>query len=89
MDESWKFDLERWLAPFLSVFGHKTRARICPVYVAGLIGAGDRKSVQPGTATSATTSFITSSPAAFGTPRRSIRRCSPKPTDFLVAPMRG
>ena len=47
MDESWKFELERWLAPFLRVFGHKTRARICPVYVAGLIGAGDRKSVQP------------------------------------------
>ena len=47
MDESWKFELERWLAPFLSVFGHKTRARICPIYVAGLIGAGDRKSVQP------------------------------------------
>lgn len=40
MDESWKFELEQWLAPFLSVFGHKTRARICPIYVAGLIGAG-------------------------------------------------
>ena len=47
MDESWKSDLERWLAPFLSAFRHKTRARMCPVYVAGLIGAGDRKSVQP------------------------------------------
>jgi SRSO17 transposase len=47
MDESWKSDLERWLAPFLSTFRHKTRARMCPVYVAGLIGAGDRKSVQP------------------------------------------
>ena len=47
MDASWKFDLERWLAPFLSAFRHKARARMCPVYVAGLIGAGDRKSVQP------------------------------------------
>ena len=47
MDESWKSDLERWLAPFLSAFRHKARARMCPVYVAGLIGAGDRKSVQP------------------------------------------
>jgi SRSO17 transposase len=47
MDESWKFDLERWLAPFISALGHKTRARMCPAYVAGLIGAGDRKSVQP------------------------------------------
>src|SRR6202795_2587369 len=47
MDESWKSDLDRWLAPFLRAFRHKTRARMCPVYVAGLIGVGDRKSVQP------------------------------------------
>ncbi len=47
MDESWKSDLERWLAPFIGALGHKTRARMCPVYVAGLIGAGDRKSMQP------------------------------------------
>ena len=47
MNESWKSDLERWLAPFLSAFRHKSRSRMCPVYIAGLIGAGDRKSVQP------------------------------------------
>src|SRR5450432_2216333 len=47
MDETWKSDLERWLVPFVSAFRHKARARMCPVYVAGLIGAGDRKSVQP------------------------------------------
>jgi hypothetical protein len=47
MDETWKSDLDRWLAPFLGDFRHKTRARMCPVYVAGLIGAGDRKSMQP------------------------------------------
>ena len=47
MDETWKLDLERWLAPFLGALRHKVRARICPAYVAGLIGAGDRKSVQP------------------------------------------
>ena len=47
MDETWKSDLDRWLAPFLGAFRHKTRARMCPVYVAGLIGACDRKSVQP------------------------------------------
>src|SRR3974390_708091 len=47
MDETWKSDLERWLSPFLGAFRHKTRARMCPVYVAGLIGAGDRKSVKP------------------------------------------
>lgn len=47
MGESWKSDLERWLAPFISALRHKTRARMCPAYVSGLIGAGDRKSVQP------------------------------------------
>ena len=47
MDKTWKSDLERWLAPLLGAFRHKARARMCPVYVAGLIGAGDRKSVQP------------------------------------------
>src|SRR3954449_12891312 len=47
MDETWKFDLDRWLSPFLGALRHKARARMCPVYVAGLIGAGDRKSVQP------------------------------------------
>jgi SRSO17 transposase len=47
MDRYWKTDLEHWLAPFLVALGHKTRARMCPAYVAGLIGAGDRKSVQP------------------------------------------
>src|SRR5206468_6614610 len=47
MDETWKSDLETWLAPFVSALRHKTRARMCPAYVAGLIGAGDRKSIQP------------------------------------------
>ena len=47
MDNIWKSDLDRWLSPFLNALRHKARARMCPVYVAGLIGAGDRKSVQP------------------------------------------
>jgi SRSO17 transposase len=40
-------DLERWLAPFLARLGHRARRRMCPLYVAGLIGPGDRKSIQP------------------------------------------
>lgn len=44
---SWNDELIRWLEPFLDVLGHKARRRICPAYVAGLIGPGDRKSVQP------------------------------------------
>ena len=47
MDAIWKSDLETWLAPFVSALRHKVRAGMCPAYVAGLIGAGDRESVQP------------------------------------------
>ena len=43
----WRNELERWLAPFLERLGNKTRRRMCLRYVAGLIGPGDRKSVQP------------------------------------------
>src|SRR5678809_1089214 len=43
----WMKDLERWLRPFLGRLGHKTRRQMCPLYVSGLIGPGDRKSVQP------------------------------------------
>src|SRR5471032_623248 len=43
----WKDELGRWLEPFLDRLGHKARRRMCPLYVSGLIGPGDRKSVQP------------------------------------------
>jgi SRSO17 transposase len=43
----WTKDLEGWLTPFLDGLGHKTRRQMCPVYVSGLIGPGDRKSIQP------------------------------------------
>lgn len=43
----WTDELESWLEPFLDGLGHSTRRRMCPAYVAGLIGPGDRKSVQP------------------------------------------
>ena len=43
----WKNELGRWLKPFLDHLGHKARRQMCPLYVAGLIGPGDRKSVQP------------------------------------------
>jgi SRSO17 transposase len=47
MVDDWRSDLEQWLEPFVGALGHKTRGRMCPAYVAGLIGPGDRKSVQP------------------------------------------
>ena len=43
----WTKDLERWLRPFLDRLNHKTRRRMCPAYVSGLIGPGERKSIQP------------------------------------------
>jgi SRSO17 transposase len=44
---NWEDELGGWLKPFLDRLGHKARRRMCPLYVAGLIGPGDRKSVQP------------------------------------------
>ena len=46
-EEAWRAELERWLARFLSTLLHPARRRMCPAYVAGLIGPGDRKSIQP------------------------------------------
>ena len=45
--ENWHAELRTWLAPFLEKLGHKARRQMCPLYVSGLIGPGDRKSVQP------------------------------------------
>jgi SRSO17 transposase len=44
---AWNDELLLWLEPFLARLGHKARRRMCPLYVAGLIGPGDRKSVGP------------------------------------------
>lgn len=46
-DAVWRTDLERWLTPFLARLAHPARRAMCPLYVAGLIGPGERKSVQP------------------------------------------
>lgn len=47
MDTDWRGELDEWLAPFVAALRHKTRSRMCPAYIAGLIGPGDRKSIQP------------------------------------------
>ena len=43
----WRAELEVWLRPSLEALGHPARRAMCPLYVAGLIGPGERKSVQP------------------------------------------
>jgi SRSO17 transposase len=47
MDEDWQADLERSIEPYLGSLANKTRRQMCPAYIAGLIGPGDRKSIQP------------------------------------------
>lgn len=47
VSSSWREELETWLTPFVDGLGDRRRKRMCPVYVAGLIGPGDRKSMQP------------------------------------------
>lgn len=46
MDGDWEADLEGRLALYLDGLENKTRRRMCAAYIAGLIGPGDRKSVQ-------------------------------------------
>jgi SRSO17 transposase len=43
----WENELAYWLKPFLDRLGHKARRQMCPLYLSGLIGPGDRKSIQP------------------------------------------
>jgi SRSO17 transposase len=40
-------DLDAWLAPFLAALGHKKRRTWAPLYLRGLLGPGERKSLQP------------------------------------------
>ena len=44
---AWEHELQSWLEPFLKPLRHPARRRMCPLYVAGLIGPGERKSLQP------------------------------------------
>src|SRR5438067_9964061 len=43
----WNEELGCFLKPFLDRLGHKARRRMWPLYVSGLIGPGDRKSIAP------------------------------------------
>ena len=44
---SWQGEFETWLAPFLARLGRKEQRRWAPVYLQGLLGPGERKSVEP------------------------------------------
>jgi SRSO17 transposase len=45
--QAWEAELGAWLEPFLDALGHKARRRWAPVYIRGLYGRTERKSVQP------------------------------------------
>ena len=47
VEVGWLEELDGWLEPFLTVLGHEKRRRWAPVYLRGLLGPGDRKSLQP------------------------------------------
>jgi SRSO17 transposase len=91
MTLDWKDELGRWLKPFLDLLGHKARRQMCPLYVAGLIGPGDRKSVQPMAERLRRAIMINCtilSLRAFGMRRLWRRNCLLKRTGSSVAAMR-
>lgn len=46
-EEAWAVEFDRWAEPFLSAFHHKAQRRWAPVYLRGLLGPSERKSVEP------------------------------------------
>ena len=40
-------DFDRWLEPFLAALGHRKRRLWAPLYLRGLLGPSERKSLQP------------------------------------------
>ena len=47
MGDDTRGNLNSWLAPFLEELGRKTRRTWAPLYLGGLLGPGERKSLQP------------------------------------------
>ena len=46
-EADWQAEFEAWLAPFLARLRRQEQRRWAPVYLQGLIGPGERKSVEP------------------------------------------
>lgn len=46
-DDDWTAEFDRWLAPFLLEFSHEAQQKWAPTYLRGLLGPGDRKSIEP------------------------------------------
>ena len=89
---SWQGEFETWLAPFLARLRRKEQRRWAPVYLQGLIGPGERKSVEPMAARVARpgtrSSCTTSSPPRPGPSRRWRRSWSARPSGWSAGRMR-
>jgi hypothetical protein len=46
-ETDWREELDGWLGPFLAALNHEKRRHWAPVYLQGLLGPGERKSLQP------------------------------------------
>jgi SRSO17 transposase len=46
-EAEWQAEFEAWLAPFLARLRRAEQRRWAPVYLQGLLGPGERKSVEP------------------------------------------
>ena len=46
-EADWRAELDDWLGPFLAALGHGKRRLWAPAYLRGLLGPGERKSLQP------------------------------------------
>jgi SRSO17 transposase len=82
----WRDELDGWLEPFLAALGHEKRRRWAPVYLRGLLGPGERKSLQPMAARLGLTGHdqlqhFVASPAWSDTP---LRRLLVEKADALV-----
>lgn len=47
LGQKWERQLDRWTAPYLEAWQHKSRQRWAPVYLRGLLLPGERKSIEP------------------------------------------
>ena len=46
-EADWQAEFETWLAPFLTRLRRAEQRRWAPVYLQGLLGPGERRSVEP------------------------------------------
>lgn len=44
---AWHKRFNAWMAPFVDLFNHKVREEMAIIYLLGLLGPGDRKSIEP------------------------------------------